>query len=51
MNAVRTRSTSAIVLLGAGLYVILSKQYQTADTNWAYGIVGTVQVGYATNDN
>ena len=35
----------SLVLLGAGLYVILSKQYGAADTNWAYGMVGTV-VGY-----
>jgi hypothetical protein len=33
------------VLLAVGLSVILSKQYDAADTNWAYGIVGTV-VGY-----
>ena len=35
----------SLALLGVSLYVILSKQYQSADTNWAYGIVGTV-VGY-----
>jgi uncharacterized membrane protein len=32
----------SLALLGVGLYVILSKQYQSADTNWAYGTVGTV---------
>jgi hypothetical protein len=35
----------SLALLGVGLYVILSKQYTSADTNRAYGIVGTV-VGY-----
>lgn len=35
----------SVALLGVGLYVILSKQYAAADTNWAYGTVGTV-VGY-----
>ena len=32
----------SVVIFGAALYVILSKQYQAADTNWAYGVVGTV---------
>ena len=31
--------------IGRGLSVILSKQYDAADTNWAYGIVGTI-IGY-----
>ena len=30
------------VLLAVGLSVILSKQYDAADTNWSYGIIGTV---------
>jgi hypothetical protein len=34
--------TVSLILLGVGLYVILSKQYATADTNWACGTVGTV---------
>jgi hypothetical protein len=32
----------SLVLLGVGLYVILSKQYADADTKWSYGIIGTV---------
>ena len=32
----------SLVLLAVGLCVILSKQYDAADTNWSYGIVGTV---------
>ena len=35
----------SLILLGVALYVILSKQYAAADTNWAYGIVGTI-IGY-----
>jgi hypothetical protein len=34
--------TVSLALLGAGLYVILSRQYTPADTNWSYGIIGTV---------
>jgi hypothetical protein len=35
----------SLAILGAALYVILSKQYASIDTKWAYGIVGTV-IGY-----
>ena len=37
-----TQIVLSLVLLVVGLYVILSKQYDAADTNWSYGIVGTV---------
>jgi hypothetical protein len=33
------------LLLGAGLYIILSSQYTPSDKNWAYGTIGTL-VGY-----
>ncbi len=33
------------VVLGAGLYIILSRKYQPDDKNWAFAAVGTV-VGY-----
>jgi hypothetical protein len=32
----------SVAILGAALYVILSKQYGDADTKWSYGIIGTV---------
>jgi uncharacterized membrane protein YjgN (DUF898 family) len=35
----------SLAILGAALHVILSKQYASNDTKWAYGIVGTV-IGY-----
>ena len=35
----------SVALLGAALYVILSKQYASDDAKWAYGIVGTI-IGY-----
>jgi len=35
----------SLVLLAAGLYVILSKQYDAQDKHWAYGTVGTL-VGF-----
>ena len=35
----------SFIVLGAGLYVILSHDYQVEDKKWGYGIVGTV-VGY-----
>jgi len=34
-----------IVLLGASLFVILSKQYDATVKHWAYGTVGTL-IGY-----
>jgi hypothetical protein len=34
-----------IILLVAGLYVILSKQYEPSDKHWAFGTIGTL-VGY-----
>jgi hypothetical protein len=34
--------TVSLALVGAGLYVILSRQYTLADTNWSCGIIGTV---------
>jgi hypothetical protein len=34
-----------LILLGASLFVILSKQYDAADKHWAYGTVGTL-IGY-----
>ncbi|MBM3135414.1 MAG: hypothetical protein FJZ89_09085 [Chloroflexi bacterium] len=35
----------SIVVLGAGLYVILSKQYSDDVQRWAFGAIGMV-VGY-----
>ena len=35
----------SLVVLGAALYVILSKQYETEAQKWASGVVGTV-IGY-----
>jgi threonine/homoserine/homoserine lactone efflux protein len=35
----------SLALLGAALYIILSKLYADADTKWSYGIVGTI-IGY-----
>ena len=32
---------SAIVL-GAGLWVVLSQRYQTVEKHWAYGAIGTI---------
>lgn len=40
-----TQFLLSVILLGAGLYVILSKQYDASDKHWAYGIVGTL-VGF-----
>ena len=40
-----TQVVVSLAILGAALYVILSKQFAANDTNWAYGIVGTV-IGY-----
>lgn len=41
-SAPTIRTVTFARLLGVGLYVILSKHYAPTDTNWAYGIVGTV---------
>ena len=35
----------SLAVLGAALYLIISKQYAVNDTDWAYGIVGVV-IGY-----
>ncbi|MBM4429345.1 MAG: hypothetical protein FJ026_03230 [Chloroflexi bacterium] len=35
----------SIVVLGAGLYVILSKQYSDDVQRWAFGAIGVI-VGY-----
>ncbi len=35
----------SVVVLGAGLYVILSNKYPAETLKWAYGVVGIV-VGY-----
>jgi hypothetical protein len=35
----------SLATLGAALHVLISKQYASNDTQWAYGIVGTV-IGY-----
>ena len=32
----------SIVVLGAGLFVVLSKRYEAAEKNWAFGAIGTV---------
>ena len=40
-----TQILLSLVLLAVGLYVILSKQYAAADTNWSFGIVGAI-IGY-----
>jgi hypothetical protein len=32
----------SLALLGASLYVILSRDYQQPQQNWAYGMVGTI---------
>ena len=48
LNSRLVTATQVIVsfaILGAVLYMILSKQYTANDTKWAYGIVGTV-IGY-----
>ena len=33
---------AGLAVFAVGLSVILSKQYDAADTNWSYGIIGTV---------
>ena len=43
-----TQIVLSLVLLAVGFYVIITKQYATADTNWSYGIVGTV-IGFWLN--
>jgi len=35
----------SVVVLGAGLFVVLSKKYEAAEKNWAFGAIGTV-VGF-----
>ena len=40
-----TQVIVSLAILGAVLYMILSKQYGANDTKWACGIVGTV-IGY-----
>jgi hypothetical protein len=35
----------SIAVLGAGLYIILSKEYETDSQKWAFGAVGTI-LGY-----
>jgi hypothetical protein len=35
----------SIVVLGAGLYVVLSQKYSSDAQKWAFGIIGVV-VGY-----
>ena len=40
-----TQVIVALAILGAVLYMMLSKQYAANDTKWACGIVGTV-IGY-----
>ena len=44
IDAAMQASLSAVLLV-AGLYVILSKDYGTTEKQWAYGSVGTV-VGF-----
>jgi hypothetical protein len=40
-----TQVIVSLAILGAVLYMILSKQYAANDTKWACGIVGAV-IGY-----
>ena len=40
-----TQVIVSLAILGAALYVLISKYYASNDTEWAYGIVGTV-IGY-----
>ena len=35
----------SVIVLGAGLFVVLSKRYEAAEKNWAFGAIGTV-VGF-----
>lgn len=35
----------SLILLGSGLWVILSKRYVATDRHWAYGVIGTI-VGF-----
>jgi hypothetical protein len=35
----------SLVVIGAGLYMILSGRYDASNQHWAYGIIGTV-VGF-----
>ena len=39
------RASLSLIILAAGFWAILSSNYETDVTNWAYAIIGTV-VGY-----
>jgi hypothetical protein len=40
--AVMMQVLISLIILGAALWVILSRKYQPTDRHWAYGLVGTV---------
>jgi hypothetical protein len=34
--------TVSLAVLGASLFIVLSKKYESVDKHWAFGIIGTI---------